>query len=256
MVGSMKRDFELHCQLHALLRAHQCAEERARQIISQALQKAKHPYIAFSTGKDSVVLADLVWEQDRNVPAVYFDADCAFPESKALLTRYVGAGKPILHWPCEPFFETLHRVGGPSSARCEVETMRSTVYRPIKSLLKEYDFDGAFIGLRAEESKQRRDLLSRRGQLFWQKRDALWECLPIGHFTYMDVWASIVAHNLDYCAVYDKLMELGVLPEDCRLSYWAGETKQRWGRWAILKRGWPELFNRFAAEFPEVRNYI
>jgi len=252
----MNDDFRLQCKLHAQLRNHRHAVERAQQMIARALSEATRPYIAFSTGKDSVVLAALVWEQSQTIPAVYFDADCAFPESKALLVRYAETGKPVHCWPCEPFFETLHRMGGPSSDKCEAETMRSTVYRPIKSLLEKYHFDGAFIGLRAEESKQRHNLLDRRGQLFWQKRDALWECLPIGHFTYIDVWAYIVMHDLDYCAVYDRLMEMGVPPEDCRLSYWAGETKRRWGRWAILRRGWPELFNRFAAEFPEVRAYV
>jgi len=134
--------------------------------------------------------------------------------------------------------------------------MRSTVYRPIKTLLAEHRFDGVFLGLRDEESHGRRKLSKIRGQLFWQKRDGLWECLPVARLIYLDVWAYIVESDVDYCAVYDKQMELGLDPEDCRLSYWAGETKQRWGRWAILKRGWPELFNRFAAEFPEVRGYV
>ena len=201
-------------------------------------------------------MADMVWRVNPHVPAVYFDADCAFPESEALLERYEAAGRPIIRWPCEPLLRTMKRIGGPTSDRCEAETMRSTVYRPIEALLAEYDFDGVFLGLRAEESPGRRKLLECRGDLFWQKRDGLWECLPIGWWTWKDVWAYIVTRGIDYCAVYDRLMELDIPPEDCRLSYWAGETKRRWGRWAILKRGWPELFNRFAAEFPEVRGFV
>ena len=252
----MNASFRLQCRLHAQLNSCQWRIAQAQKIIAEALERAKKPYIAFSTGKDSVVMAHMVWQQAPHTPAVYFDADCAFPESNEFLGRYQSAGFPIICWPCEPFFDTLRRVGGPTSEKCEAETMRSTVYRPIKSLLAEYHFDGAFIGLRNEESYGRRKLARVRGQLFWQKRDALWECLPIAHLMYHDVWAYIVSNDIDYCAVYDKQMELGVLPEDCRLSYWAGETKRRWGRWAILKRGWPELFNRFAAEFPEVRGYV
>lgn len=247
---------KLQASLHARLPGFERRVEKARILVSEALSKMENPYIAFSTGKDSVAMAHLVWQQNPDVLAVYFDADCAFPESKELLGRYEAAGRPIISWPCEPFLETLKRVGGPASDKCEAETMRSTVYRPIKSLLAEYHFDGVFLGLRSEESYGRRKLAEIRGQLFWQKRDALWECLPIARWSFLDVWAYIISQGIDCCAVYDRLMELGVPPEDCRLSYWAGETKRRWGRWAILKQGWPELFNRFAAEFPEVRGYV
>jgi len=252
----MDDGFHLQCQLHAKLSGFKRRIERARAVVAEALEKAQNPYIAFSTGKDSIVMAHLVWQQASDVLAVYFDADCAFPESTALLGRYEAAGYPIIRWPCESILETMHRVGGPTSDRCEAETMRSTVYRPIKLLLAEYHFDGVFLGLRNEESPGRHKLAQVRGQLFWQKRDGLWECLPVAYLDHMDIWAYIVINDMDYCAVYDKQMEFGLDPEDCRLSYWAGETKRRWGRWAILKHGWPELFNRFAAEFPEVRGYV
>lgn len=248
-------DLELF-RLHSHLRAFRRLVAKTKEIITEALGKTRNPYIAFSTGKDSVVMADLVWQQCPEVPAVYFDADCAFPESSALLSRYESAGHNVIRWKCEPLLETLKRVGGPTSDRCEVETMRSTVYHPIRRLLAEYHFDGVFLGLRGEECYGRMKLAQVRGELFWQKRDSLWECIPISRWTWKDIWAYIVSQDVDYCGVYDKLMEMGLPPEDCRLSYWAGETKRRWGRWAILKRGWPELFNRFAAEFPEVRGYV
>lgn len=247
--------FAFACELHWQLFAFQRQIERAQEFIARALKKCENPYIAFSTGKDSVVMAHLVWLQHPGVPAVYFDADCAFPESAALLERYEAAGRPIMRWPCESILDTMGRVGGPTSAKCEAETMRSTVYRPIKALLAKHHFDGVFLGLRNEESYGRSKLAQVRGQLFWQKRDELWECLPIAHLSFMDVWAYILGNDIDYCAVYDRLMEMDIPPEDCRLSYWAGETKRHWGRWAILKRGWPELFNRFADRFPEVGAY-
>lgn len=251
----MQTAFLEQAKLWACLCGYNKRIEQAQQFTAEMLQKSKMPYIAFSTGKDSVVMADLAWQQNPHIPAVYFDADCAYPESSALLGRYTAAGRRIIRWACEPLLDTLQRVGGPASDGCEAETMRSTVYRPIQSLLAEYHFDGVFLGLRSEESYGRHKLAQVRGQLFWQKRDALWECLPVAHLSYMDVWAYIIENEIDYCIVYDRLMGMGIPPEDCRLSYWAGETKRRWGRWAILKQGWPELFNRFAAMFPEVRSY-
>jgi len=133
--------------------------------------------------------------------------------------------------------------------------MRTTVWNPIKRLVAEYGFDGVCYGLRAEENPATRGQLARyRGAVFQYKRDGLWACQPIHDWTYNDVWAYIVTEKLPYCGVYDRMWDMP--EEDQRLSYWAGETKRRWGRWAWLKRNYPDLFNRFAAEFPEARNYV
>jgi len=150
---------------------------------------------------------------------------------------------------------TFKRFGGfEAGAELERETMNTTVWGPIKRLIAEYGFDGVAYGLRAEESPGTRGIHARvRGPIFQYRRDGLWACQPICDWTYDDVWAFIVAEGIAYCGVYDRLWDAP--KEDQRLSYWAGETKRRWGRWAWLKRHYPELFNRFAAEFPEVRAY-
>jgi len=136
----------------------------------------------------------------------------------------------------------------------ERETMRTTVWEPISRLIAEYHFDGIAYGLRAEESRGREMHAQTRGAIFRYKRDGLWGCQPIHDWIYNDVWAFIISNDLPYCGVYDKMWDMP--EEDQRLSYWAGETKRRWGRWAFLKRNYPDLFNRFAAEFPEVRCYV
>jgi len=254
VVSKMREEERVRFALYAASKGFQGRVGRSYRLVTQALERMQNPYIAFSTGKDSLCVAHLVWEQRDSVPAVYFDADCAFAESYELLDRMEVIGRPIIHWKSESLMETFRRAGGPDARNIEAETMRSTVYRPIRGLLREYNFDGVFLGLRAEESPGRAKLGRYRGQLFWQTRDRLWECLPILDWSYLDVWAFIVSQNLDYCHVYDRMWDM---PEqDQRLSYWAGETKRAWGRWAWLKRNYLELFNRFAAEFPEVRRYV
>jgi 3'-phosphoadenosine 5'-phosphosulfate sulfotransferase (PAPS reductase)/FAD synthetase len=239
---------------HSMSAAYQRRIERAQQTIAEALGVSQSPYIAFSTGKDSVVMADLIWRQSPKIPAVYFDAAAVFPESKDLLERY-GEHKNIIIFETEPILDTMERMGGPTSPACEMETMRSTVYRPIKALLERYSFDGSFVGLRSEESGGRHLNLRVRGPIHFSKQHGVHVFWPIGHLTFEDVWAYILSNSIDYCAAYDKQFEMGLPLEDCRLSYWAGETKHRWGRWAILRRGWPELFNEFAYRFPEVRRF-
>lgn len=134
--------------------------------------------------------------------------------------------------------------------------MESTVYAPIKALVAEYGFDGALVGLRAEEGLHRNLSITTRGTLFLSRRHGIYSAWPIAWLTFRDVWAYILGHGVDYNAVYDRQFDLGLPWENCRVSYCYGETVASQGRWIILARGWPELFNRLAQAFPEVRRFI
>jgi len=243
-------------EAHSLLSFYQKHIEEARNNVKRALALCNNPYIAFSTGKDSVVMADLVWQIEPSIPAVYFDADASFPESKELLKQYKKKGKTIIEWKTESLLNTMARVGGPRAKESEAATMRSTVYKPVKEVVETFAFDCAFVGVRAGEGINRKRAVRGNGVLFYSKRDEVFISWPIAWLTFNDVWAYIVSNRIDYCTVYDKMFEMGLHWNDCRLSYCYGETKATHGRWAILARGWPELFNKFAQRFPEVREYI
>lgn len=239
---------------HASLRGHRKIVRRSEALIGRALERMENPYIAFSTGKDSTCVAELVWQQRSEVPAVYFDAQCSFPESAAYLNRMETEGRRIIRFLCEPLLETFMRVGGPTSLYSERETMKSTVYRPIAELIQRHGFDGTFVGLRAAENWGRTQLYKYRGGLFWHQRWGLLECIPVADWSHNDVWAFIFSNGLDYNQIYEKMRDMPI--EDQRISYWAGETKHRHGRWAFLRRHYPELYNEFVALFPEVAGYF
>ena len=241
---------------HVMLPVYRRRVAQAQKWVREALELCENPYIAFSTGKDSTVMADMVWREQPEVPAVYFDADACFPESIELLERYEQRGRNIVVWKTEPILDTMERVGGPTSPRSDAATMRSTVYEPIEALLAAHEYDCSFVGLRADENKDRKRAMQIRGPRFYSKRDGILVCWPIGWLTFEDVWAYILSEDVDYCAVYDRQFEMGLPWEDCRLSYCYGETKHTHGRWAILARGWPEIFNQFARRFPEIRRFI
>jgi len=252
MNNNMPEELHTGFLLHSRLRIYQWRVQSAEQRIKEWLKLVKNPYIAFSTGKDSTCLLHLVRAQRKEVPAVYFDADCAFSESREMLNT---VDNLILFPTKESLLDTFRRFGKISGgAELERETMRTTVYEPIKRLGKLYNFDGMAYGLRSEESRGRKISARINGAIFRHKRDKVLACQPIHDWTYNDVWAYITSHNIAYCMAYDKMWDMP--KEDQRLSYWAGETKRRQGRWAWLKRNYPELFNRFAAEFPEVRCYV
>lgn len=243
-----RKRFELYAQLPGF----QFKVKRAQGRVTDWLAHVQRPYIAFSSGKDSTCVLALVREQRPDAMAVYLDADCSFPESGELLDQTPNC----LRFPCdEPFLDTLERFGLDANPKqLDRATMQSTVWGPIRRLLEEYQFDGVAYGLRADECRGRAMHAYKRGGVFQYKRDDTWGCQPIWDWTYNDVWAFIVTQNLPYCGTYDRMWDMP--EEDQRVSYWAGETKRTYGRYAWLKRNYPELFRKLAIRIPEVNSYV
>ena len=52
------------------------------------------------------------------------------------------------------------------------------------------------------------------------------------------------------------MSEIGVPLEQQRIGPLAVDSVLGYGQLAILKRGWPDVFNRYAARHPEARNYV
>jgi 3'-phosphoadenosine 5'-phosphosulfate sulfotransferase (PAPS reductase)/FAD synthetase len=234
----------LRCQLQD----YKTRVERARDFVSRALTQCKKPYVAFSTGKDSTALLNLVREQCPNVAVVYLDSPgCALPESLKLLDTYERQGMNLIRWQVKSFLE-IYREVDLEDPRWDAITMKELVYKPVKQLITEHGFDGIFLGLRADESHARRVSAHMRGELFFRKSNQVIECLPLLWWSADDVWTHILSEDLLYNAAYDHGFE--------RVCFWCGQSGRTRGRWVTLKRHWPQLFNQLAAEFPEVTLYV
>jgi len=237
--------------LHARTQEYQTVVASAKQTIYHALQHMKNPYVSFSGGKDSLVMLHLVLEQKR-VPVVYWDADASNPDTENFLELIVDKWDlDMIRFKTESMMSVFRKYGI-NHPKIEEKTMLATVYRPIKKLMRDYDFDGVFVGLREEESFGRRQLIRHKGSVFWNKSQGILECLPVAYFSVQDIWAYITSHDLPYNAVYDRQS----LPRnEIRVSYWCGESAREFGRFVWLKKEYPDLYNKFAAEFPEVREW-
>ena len=117
------------------------------------------------------------------------------------------------------------------------------------------DEDGVFLGLRADENTYRRKHLRTQGRLFCNSETGKWQSNPVAFWSVWDVWAYIYSHDLDYSAAYDRLTDIGVDVDLQRTGPLAVERALGMGQLAWLKRGWPDLFNRYAAIHPEARAY-
>lgn len=147
-------------------------------------------YVAFSGGKDSIVVLDLVRRANVKHDFHYCLTGIDPPELVYFIRRFYP--DVIVDKPKMTIWEGFARNGPPTRlARwcCEI--------------LKEHGGEGRFCitGVRAEESPRRarrqmvEHCLKGRGKRFLH---------PIIDWTYQDIWGYIHRFNLPYCELYDK----------------------------------------------------
>ena len=175
----------------------------ALSLIEDALGRVSRPYIAFSGGKDSLVVAHLVSRVAGSIPMVYCDDELLYPEhieymeaAKARIgdrLRIVqGAGlhrqwfrpwKPGMDW-----WRTPHR---------DMEALPWATDRTVSpgELASRLGYNGVFLGLRRGESVRRADILEASTGI--DRLNSIWYCNPLIEWTGDDVWDYIHEHGLD-----------------------------------------------------------
>lgn len=240
-------------QARARLPAFRRKVEQATEIIGDALARMQSPYVAYSGGKDSTVVLHLVRAQKPDVPAHFGHEEWLLPETEALIAETDNVVKSALPDSHAEWFAVWQDA---SAVPDDVQYIDPAQYNEFDYARRKFNWDGAFIGLRAAENAQRRHMLRKQGLLFACQRHGVWECNPIAWWSTEDVWTYIHAHGVPYNRAYDKLAAMGVPLERQRIGPLAQARVLGYGQMALLKRGWPDLYNRFVARYPEASAYV
>ena len=211
------------------------------RIIREGSNRCLRPYVAFSGGKDSLVVAHLVHQIDPSAEMVYCDDELLYPEHVAYirhmkdregdrLRMVSGAGvhrgwfrpwNDDFDWwrMPEPEMEWLPRTGQHIGG--------------LAKLAPYLGYDGVFLGLRRAESLRRAGILEAATGVDHVGR--YWHINPIIDWSDADVWEYIDTHDLDYCPVYDRLSEIGVSRHHARLGPLPlSEGRHLWLGWAQM----------------------
>lgn len=221
--------------------------EQAHNVVRQWLGLCQAPYASYSAGKDSTVTLAVAREHG-DIPAIYADDEWTLPETEEHLRtvdnllRFKSRDQHaswLTSWANDP---DAWEGGAPAYARA-------------------HGYDGAAIGLRMEENRRRRFQAGKNREPFFSEKNGVWQCYPLAAWSWKDVWAYILANDLSYNLAYDRLAELGVGYDHSRVGPFAVELDGphdplHQGQLAILKQGWPELYERFAEAHPEARYYV
>lgn len=221
----------------------------AQRLIERMLEVASAPYVALSGGKDSTVVRDLVCRQTPDTPCIYVDDEWRLPETDAYLSAIPNLRRVAKRGEHAEWF-TAWDEKKPSDAEWLGDDYRPDWARATLG------YDGCFLGLRIEENTRRRLYLRRYGPLHFNQRRDAWQCSPIAKWSTADVWTYILSRDIPCNTAYDVLERIGVPLEEQRIGPFAVERALGYGQLAILKRGWPDLFNRFAEKYPEARSYV
>jgi len=250
-------------QINSMFERYSILLDRAVKIVKKALSVSNSNfYIAFSGGKDSLVLLDIVTKLKRDTRIYFFDSGAEFPDTLDLINFYAKKYNIDIIKPKLSILEIYRKVdafgyvGAEKQYELDNKLTEILIKEPSRRVINMGRHNGVFMGLRKEESRVRRYMLNMRSELFFCKYDQIYHCNPLLDFTAKDVWSYILTNHLRYNRVYDKKWVLN--REQLRVGTYAGctvSTIARNGRWAFLKKHYPEQWNKFALEFPFIKSY-
>lgn len=197
---------------------------------------AKHPdgyYVAFSGGKDSVVLDRLFKMSWVKYQLHYNNTTIDPPE----LYRFMRKEYPQVIWHNNGKslpLEMANKSAGPPTR----------IVRWCCEIYKEQGGKDQFrvIGVRATESNRRKGLWREISIDKYSKNPIM---CPILYWTDNDVWTFIKDNNIPYCSLYDEgFKRLGCV--GCPMSNHRKEEFERWPRYEQLwKRGFQKYWDRY-----------
>jgi 3'-phosphoadenosine 5'-phosphosulfate sulfotransferase (PAPS reductase)/FAD synthetase len=232
----------------------------ANQAIMQAIQTCKMPAVSFSFGKDSLVCVDLARKIAPDILILNIDRGEGgdIQEAIDIYSKFAYAHNLNFHRVKTPrsIMQIYREAGGINVV--EKKEITVNLMRGFVIANKRFKIDCAIMGLRAEESNGRKQLLKygtfHEVKQKYRDDKIKYKCKPVLNWRGEDIWAYIISNNLPYLSFYDRAAKFSGY-ENARYSNWAGSAYKERGRFSILKYTMPELFNRFAVEFPEIREW-
>jgi 3'-phosphoadenosine 5'-phosphosulfate sulfotransferase (PAPS reductase)/FAD synthetase len=214
--------------------------KQAQSVLETALGLGA-AYVANSWGKDSLVLLHLVQQQQPSIPALFF----ADPDEEALDNYAEMAATYCARFP-HTTYERLCFEG-------------DRVPDKVASAALWQSYPVALVGIRAEESAGRRTARKVQGLIHRYTAGphaGSWRAWPLADWTWRDVWAYVVAHDLPMLASYEhpanadrsRSRTCNLLAKE--IAY--GPKGAQFGRISQLKERCPAYFNHLAEFYPEI----
>lgn len=199
----MDRRTKKSFQLRSKQKEYKNRVKYSKQIIEKAYEKFNKPYLAYSGGKDSVVMLHLALQIDPDIPIWNWDhGPYLMPreyQKEIINNAYkIGVNKEQLH------IRTTKQLNTPD-ARWDYMRWYRGFFGNLHPLIKNEGWDVALIGLRMEESSARKIKAKKPFNFTVDKFCP--QCYPVHTWTWEDVWAYTISNKLPYLQHYEAYSE-------------------------------------------------
>lgn len=232
------------------------------RLIAEMFDICQTPYISMSFGKDSLVMTDLILKYYPKTPVIYgycgkFDE---WPDTPRVRDEFLKRHPNCNFYQVEgpSIIEYYRRVGyvyiqdkeiTPDERKWQRE-YGASLEKAILEKAKQLECDGAFIGMRKAESRDRARLVVMRSEIYFADTRQMWTCLPVAQWTAKQVWGYIVQNDIIWNELYDIDPRGREKARNGAMFGTRGDTGL--GRMSMMRRMYPALWNEFLQEFPEI----
>jgi len=215
----------------------------AERTIVSTMMSYGGPYaVAVSGGKDSVAMAHLVAQFTDDLIVLWNDSGLELPESETIVRQTAAMiGVPVVVAKGDALNLKVAK-GRVEAERTAKHTDQLAIIGPVKAALEEHKIRVEFVGLRKDESQNRRITLSKYGYAHESKRWGCVTCWPMAEWTGADCLAYLDEHHLPLHPAYLRI------PEDRRhegrVSWVWDSTREKSGELELIRKWYPELYRK------------
>lgn len=241
---------EKTCLVYSKLTTYRVKKLRTIDNIAQMLSVSKSPYVAFSCGKDSSVLADMVLKLNPDVPLRFISSG---------ETRILHNVDDVISYFREKYDANIEeimfdRVFSEDWKDATFDEQRKAGRRDIQNIDNTM-YDGVFMGLRSQESRGRQISLAccqteclPRNMYRYSNRNFFRMC-PLKNWKTEDIGAYIVENNIPTLKWYK------VNGFDSRTTARLTGDSIRQNTLSYIKMQNPAGFRKLVERFPELNIY-
>ncbi len=251
----------LNCgRLQAKMPQYTKKKSDAIALSAKALQKSNNPYVAISGGKDSVAMAFIVNEAAKLCGKSFrlwtHISDASFPGTLETCQKV----SEMLECPLDIYESKSSAFDAATKGKKQSFGKTGVFFDSVRDYAKNKDL--AFVGVRASESKRRKQAAKVHGPIFQSRSMGdVTVCHPLLWFRLEDVAAALWEYNAPVHPIYKKQpIESGrnAIKEDkfIRLGYITSKDLLNKGTAVFLRINYPEQFNRLAECWPEIRLWV
>ena len=236
--------------------------DSAMAIIEEAATHGKTA-LAFSGGSDSMVLLDLAAKTEKDIVVVWADSQMEYPETRAFIRETVesrglqlriatATRTPLQQWQRNGWpmlgkqpARLWNQANAGAGFKCNVsECCRTMKISPARTMTKNLGCSAQMTGQKGIQDDALRGTRGLKdGAVFYQVRDRMWIANPLTGWTNEDITAYRICADLPEHPARSR----GAKHTGC--VFCGGGAQYTNSRYRILRKTWPEAWNRFMVKW-------